>query len=177
MLKWPNVPSVYGWLELDRRGDWRVKGASGAFGRITNAAVVDFIGRNYAADAEGRWYFQNGPQRVYVSLAYTPWVWRLDDAGRRLVSHTGARAGDIRAAFFDESGALVLDTALGIGVVSDRELAAIAAEVPESVAGGRAAECSLLGVRVRIAPIRSADLAPRYGFVPRPAPRPGEPEC
>jgi DUF2946 family protein len=177
MLKWPNVPSVYGWLELDRRGDWRVKGAAGAFGRITNAAVADFIARNYAADGAGCWYFQNGPQRVFVRLEYTPWVWLLDDAAERLVSHTGADAGGVRAAFVDESGALLLETGLGIGVVSDRDLAAIAARVPEAVARGGAADCTLLGARVRIAPIRSADVAARFGFVPRPAPAPGEPEC
>ncbi|HEY6863205.1 MAG TPA: DUF2946 family protein [Burkholderiales bacterium] len=177
MLRWPDVPSVYGWLALDRRGAWLIKGVSGAFGRITNAAVIDFIGRNYAADGAGRWYFQNGPQRVFVSLAYTPWVWRLDDSGMRLVSHTGADAGALRAGFLDESGALLLETALGVGVVSDRDLAAVAARVPEPVARGETADCALLGARVRVAPIRSADVASRFGFVPRPAPAPGEPEC
>jgi DUF2946 family protein len=177
MLKWPNVPSVYGWLALDRRGDWRVKGAAGAFARITNAAVVEFIGRNYAADAAGRWYFQNGPQRVFVSLDYTPWIWRLDDAASRLVSHTGASAGELRAAFLDESGALLLETALGIGVVSDRDLAAVARHVPEPVAAGAAAECTMLGARVRLAPIRADNVAARFGFDPRPVPAPGEPEC
>jgi DUF2946 family protein len=177
MLKWPDVPSVYGWLALDRRGSWLIKGASGGFGRITNAAVVDFVARNYAADGAGRWYFQNGPQRVFVALEYTPWVWRLDDAGGRLVSHTGADAGAVRAAFVDESGALLLETALGIGVVSDRDLATIAGELTERVAHGEAGECTLLGARVRIAPVRSADVAARFGFVARPAPAPGEREC
>src|SRR3954452_3947314 len=121
MLKRPDVPSVYGWLALDRRGDWLIKAAGGSFGRITNTAVADFIGRNYAADDAGRWYFQNGPQRVFVSLDYTPWVWRLDGAAERLVSHTGAEAGSLRAAFADDAGALLLQTALGIGVVSDRD--------------------------------------------------------
>ena len=69
MAKWPDVPAVYGWLSLDRRGNWLIKGE-----RITNAALRDFIARNYEADDEGRWYFQNGPQRVYASLAYTPLV-------------------------------------------------------------------------------------------------------
>jgi DUF2946 family protein len=177
MLKWPDVPSVYGWLALDRRGTWLIKGVAGAFARITNAAVIDFIGRNYAADAAGRWYFQNGPQRVFVSLDYTPWVWRLDESGTRLASHTGAKPGDVRAAFVDETGALLLETALGIGVVFDRDLAAIAERVPESVAEGRAADCVLLGARVHVTPIRAADVAARFGFVPRPAPAPGEPEC
>lgn len=177
MLKWPDVPSVYGWLALDRRGAWRIKTVSGGFSRISNAAVTAFIGRNYAADDAGRWYFQNGPQRVFVSLDYTPWVWRLDDACERLASHTGTDAGAIRAAFLDDAGALLIETPLGIGVVSDRDLAAIAARVPESVTRGEAADCTLLGARVRIAPIRAAEVAARFGFVPRPVPAPGEPEC
>ncbi len=84
MLKWPDVPAVYGWLSLDRRGSWMIKTVAGRFERIANAAVREFIARNYAADAEGRWYFQNGPQRVFVALDYTPWVYRLDDAGEGL---------------------------------------------------------------------------------------------
>src|SRR5919199_5142149 len=82
MAKWPNVPAVYGWLALDRRGNWLIKGE-----RIANAALRDFIGRNYAADSNGRWYFQNGPQRVFVSLAYTPWVVHYE--GDALIDHCG----------------------------------------------------------------------------------------
>jgi hypothetical protein len=54
MAKWPAVPNVYGWLRLDRRGGWLIKGD-----RIANAGVTAFIGRNYAADERGRWFFQN----------------------------------------------------------------------------------------------------------------------
>jgi len=114
---------------------------------------------------------------VFVALEYTPWVWRLDDAGSRLVSHTGAPAGGVRAAYLDERGALLLETALGIGVVSDRDLAALAAQLPESIADEGAGGCTLLGARVRVAPIRSEEVAARYAFVPRPRPAPGEPEC
>lgn len=72
MAQWPQLPAVYGWLALDRRGNWLLKEpGSERFGRIGNAAMRDFISRNYAADERGRWFFQNGPQRVYVQLAYT----------------------------------------------------------------------------------------------------------
>ena len=87
MHKWPDVPNVFGWLRLDRRGNWLVKSRSAAFERIGNRAVIDFIGRNYAADLQGRWFFQNGPQRVYVSLDYTPWVFRLSDNTDSLLAH------------------------------------------------------------------------------------------
>ena len=80
MARWPNVPAVYGWLQLDRRGNWRIKGE-----RIANAALREFIARNYQADERGCWYFQNGPQRVFVELAYTPLVVHFE--GEALLDH------------------------------------------------------------------------------------------
>jgi hypothetical protein len=64
------VPAVYGWLALDRRGRWLLKEPAGArFSGVGNVALREFIGRKYAVDERGCWYFQNGPQRVYVALA------------------------------------------------------------------------------------------------------------
>ena len=83
MAKWPNVPAVYGWLALDRRGRWLLRDEP-----IANRAAVRFIDRNYGVDDGGRWYFQNGPQRVFVRLDYTPWVLRLRVDGG-LDTHTG----------------------------------------------------------------------------------------
>jgi hypothetical protein len=120
LAKWPDVPAVYGWLTLDRRGNWLIKGDS-----ISNAAVTAFIGRNYERDREGRWFFQNGPQRVYVALAYTPFVYRAvngDGAALAIESHTGARSSSLTGAWVDEDGALLLQTEHGIGVVHDRDL-------------------------------------------------------
>ena len=90
MLKWPNVPHCYGWLGLDARGNWYMRddgaqaqggftsGAPGAKGsRLEHAKLIDFIQRNYACDDAGMWYFQNGPQRVFVELDITPWIWRI----------------------------------------------------------------------------------------------------
>jgi hypothetical protein len=77
MAKWPNVPHCYGWLALDARGNWRMRDeaaqqADSAGDKLNNATLVGFINRNYAHDDAGRWYFQNGPQRVYVNLEATP---------------------------------------------------------------------------------------------------------
>jgi len=84
MARWPQVPAVYGWLALDRRGNWLLRESEGGrLGRIGNAALREFIGRNYAADARGCWYFQNGPQRVFVELAYTPWVLHYEGVALR----------------------------------------------------------------------------------------------
>src|SRR5258708_37501875 len=92
MLKWPDVPAVYGWLSLDRRGNWMIKTVAGRFERIAHAAVREFIGRHYASDSEGRWYFQNRPQGVFVAVDYTPWVYRVDDRGRGVLLLTGGVA-------------------------------------------------------------------------------------
>ncbi|HEY6720421.1 MAG TPA: DUF2946 family protein [Burkholderiales bacterium] len=188
MLKWPDVPAVYGWLKLDRRGNWMIKTVAGRFERIANPAVHEFIGRNYAADAEGRWYFQNGPQRVFVGLDYTPWVYRLDDAGTSLVVHTGAAPQALRAMFLDDGGALLIETELGIGVLLDRDLAAVleslsdehgraAERMLEEVAKGARAVAMLHGKNVPLASISAAEVPRRFGFVARPAPRAGAAEC
>ena len=129
MAKWPNVPAVYGWLQLDRRGNWRIKGE-----RVGNAALREFICRNYQADSLVCWFFQNGPQRVYVELEAAPWVWRLSSGGvdnaPAIASHTGLPAR-FESAWLDERGRLFLATDLGLGVVHtlDMEAAADAVEV------------------------------------------------
>src|SRR5258706_15369453 len=129
MQQWPNVPAVYGWLTLDRRGNWLIKSRTGRFERVANAAMIEFIGRNYAHDNDGRWYFQNGPQQVFVSLDYTPWIYRLNDTAADLVTQSGARPRDYRALYLDEMGTLLIETDLGIGTALDRDLSALLALV------------------------------------------------
>ncbi|ODV09310.1 MAG: hypothetical protein ABT20_11270 [Rubrivivax sp. SCN 70-15] len=124
LRKWPNVPHCYGWLALDARGSWWMRDdrtqAAGPFPRVKGSRIVHdkllgFIERNYAADEHGRWFFQNGPQRVYVELEAAPWVWRIS-ADRAVTSHTGLPATP-RSAWLDEQGRLFLDTGLGFGLV------------------------------------------------------------
>src|SRR6185295_19534878 len=120
MAKWPNVPAVYGWLSLDRRGLWRIKGES-----ISNPQVTAFIGRNFDHDERGCWFFQNGPQRVYVGIEYTPLVLRIAEPAAALLeleTHTGRRVERIDGAWLDEGGSLLMLTEHGIGVVDDRDL-------------------------------------------------------
>jgi hypothetical protein len=86
LVKWPNVPHCFGWLALDRRGAWRMRDdyaqANGLPGDvIKHVALNAFIARNYASDSDGRYFFQNGPQRVYVNLDVTPWVVRIMPTG------------------------------------------------------------------------------------------------
>ena len=114
LAKWPNVPAVYGWLELDRRGNWLIKGE-----RIGNAVLREFIGRNYEADERGRWFFQNGPQRVYVTLGYTPLVVHYE--GERLFDHCG-RPFTCKNAYQDDEGSVLLEGEQGIALLDDRDL-------------------------------------------------------
>jgi len=144
MAKWPNVPAVYGWLSLDRRGNWLIKGE-----RISNAALREFIARNYEPDSKGRWYFQNGPQRVYVALAYTPLVVHYD--GDALFDHCG-RAFVAEKTYLDDEGSVLIEGGGRIALVDDRDLARFAE---------RAAE---------LRPIRRSEIPGRFGFVPEPAP-------
>lgn len=118
MARWPDVPAVFGWLRLDRRGRWLIRGET-----IANEAARSFIARNYAADEQGRWYFQNGPQRVFVTLEAAPWVLRLHEDGR-LTTHAGTDPGAPHAAFMDEHGDVTLDTTVGPGLLDDRDLEA-----------------------------------------------------
>ena len=92
LAKWPNVPHCYGWLGLDARGNWYMRDdktqAQGPFVQskgslLRHDKLIDFIQRNYEADAEGRWFFQNGPQRVYVELEATPYIWRMMERKKR----------------------------------------------------------------------------------------------
>ena len=81
-MKWPNVPDCYGWLALDRRGQWRMRDEftqqNNLPGQvIQHRALNEFIARNYACDELGRYFFQNGPQRVFITLDATPWIVRM----------------------------------------------------------------------------------------------------
>lgn len=116
--KWPDVPDVYGWLSLNPRGNWLIKGDP-----IINPVICDFIGRNYSVDSQGRWFFQNGPQRVFVSLAYAPFVLRtFGNENVRLVTHTGVQIDHISGVWIDEAGQVILRWSEGVGSVSDRDL-------------------------------------------------------
>jgi hypothetical protein len=121
LAKWPNVPAVYGWLELDRRGNWLIRStrATGRFERIANQALRDFIARNYEPDERGRWFFQNGPQRVYVKLAYTPLVAHYQ--GERLFDHC-QREMEALETFIDDEGSVLIRGGRGIALLDDRDL-------------------------------------------------------
>ncbi len=129
LARWPNVPHCYGWLALDARGNWRMRderaqhlGEPGD--KLNNAALVGFINRNYQHDERGCWYFQNGPQRVYLNLEATPYVARTDPA-HGLVLHTGAPLSGVEQAFLTETGELVLQAGDVVAQLDDRDFAQV----------------------------------------------------
>lgn len=134
LAKWPKVPHCYGWLALSARGDWFMRDeriqARGPFpqikgSRIEHEKLLAFIHRNYEHDEAGAWFFQNGPQRVYVQLEAAPLVWRLEPAvgaAPRLVSHHGVGA-DARSLWLDEHGRLYADSEAGYGIVHTLDMA------------------------------------------------------
>jgi hypothetical protein len=133
LKKWPQVPACRGWLGLDARGDWYMRDdrvqAAGVFpqvkgSRLLHDRLIEFIGRNYEADDAGAWFFQNGPQRVYVELEAAPWVWRVDETGA-ITSHTG-RAAAAGSAWLDEHGRLFIDSDIGLGLVHSLDMHAAA---------------------------------------------------
>jgi hypothetical protein len=181
MQKWPNVPDVYGWLGLDRRGNWLLRGE-----RIGNVALNAFISRNYMADALGRWYFQNGPQRVFAELALTPFVYFLHRAGNNIAvtAQTGTSARRVDAVFLTSDGNLILDTELGPGLILDRDLA-IALESLRDANGKAGTEDALAalrrgensgvymdfsGTKLTLETIEISQLATRFHFDPTPEP-------
>ncbi|MBT9475036.1 DUF2946 family protein [Polaromonas sp.] len=146
IAKWPNVPDCYGWLGLDARGNWYMRDdraqAAGSFAASFSRAeaaeaagsgagkgsllkhekLVDFIQRNYEADTHGQWFFQNGPQRVYVELQATPLIWRVDAAPAFAVaSHTGQPAR-VQRCMVDEGGRVYLETDVGFGLVHTQDM-------------------------------------------------------
>ncbi|MEF8755897.1 MAG: DUF2946 family protein [Accumulibacter sp.] len=176
MLRWPNVPACYGWLGLDRRGRWRLRGET-----LTHAGLVAFLNRQYGCDRQGNHFVQNGPQRVYVELEYTPWVVRLGATGQ-LETHIGTPVDEIRGAAIDEQGNLLLEIPEGVALLCDHDLAALhgclqlADGMPADDASVLAAMCAgdgeasaltlcWRGQRLPVRSLRRADVARHYGFV------------
>jgi hypothetical protein len=168
MAKWPNVPDCYGWLGLDVRGNWYMRDdrvqSLGSFGAgpraakgslLTHEKLIGFIHRNYGPDPDGQWYFQNGPQRVYVELELTPWIWRLQ-SDCTVQSHTG-QSTLANTCLVDELGWVYLVTALGIGLVHTQDVAL--------------AEQALSDGNWGLTPIQRKDLPRQFCYVQSPQSR------
>lgn len=162
LAKWPNVPDCYGWLGLDSRGQWHMRddrvqalgafqsGVAGARGSVLrHDKLIEFIHRNYEPDERGCWYFQNGPQRVYVELESTPLIWRVAPDGQ-VAAHTG-RPAEVLDCLMDEAGHLYLHTSCGLGLVHTLDVALAADWIEQG--------------RWSLRACARADLPARFGYV------------
>lgn len=172
-VKWPDVPACYGWLSLDRRGGWRLKGEI-----VSHAGLLAFINSRYGPDDSGDWVFRNGPQMVFVALDYTPLVLRRQRDGR-LTAHTGVVADPVAAAYLDEEGNVLLRTPLGIGLLDDRDLGDFLDDCQDAY-GAPADEGAMLATMcgssrmfwcgLPVQSIKRCDVPRHFGFRPDPAP-------
>lgn len=176
MQRWPNVPAVYGWLRLDRRGRWLLidrgqpdfdERRDGAGSPITNPQILEFIARNYQPDAQGRWYWQNGPQRVFVDLEIAPLILRVLGCGAQaqMVTHTGVQIGRVDYAWLTSRGELLLATDAGPGAVHDLDLGLL--EFGDEAPAGLPGYLQILDKPVAID--RLGHDAPFFDLRPRPA--------
>ena len=168
MARWPEVPDVYGWLSLTENGQWRlhpqgdalVAGEPGTEGQassssdsyptadarrygageaITSPPILHFIDRNYTHDVYGQWYFQNGPQKVYVRLDGAPYILQTStNAGDvlGLRTHNGLEVSSIKSGWLDDTGRLYAMTDHGPGLVAGRDLPTVLSEL-KTTAGDR----------------------------------------
>lgn len=140
MARWPDVPDVFGWLSLTHQGKWRLHPTADALAHITDHSsprpgepisshtILKFINKNYEGDAQGRWYFQNGPQRVFVRLDTAPYILHTttDTQGKvQLYTHNGLHATQVRQWWLADEGSLYAQTEHGPGVVNGRDLEAV----------------------------------------------------
>jgi len=172
MAKWPNVPACVGWLGLDARGRWWMRDdraqAAGPFAGpgsnpvsrgscLRHDKLIAFIERNYGCDKAGQWYFQNGPQRVYVELEAAPWVLRLTlNSGNdalKVQTHSGEPVNP-NECLVDGAGQVYLVTDLGLGVVHTQDMHVLADAIEAGLCMPRVCE--------------ARGLEQRYGFVASP---------
>lgn len=187
MVKWPDVPHCYGWLALDARGNWRMRDERAqhlglAGDKVIQQALLGFINRNYMADARGCWYFQNGPQRVYLNLETTPFVARSDPQ-HGLVLHTGEPVGALDHAYMTGTGEIIVEAGGKVAQVDDRDVAQMMTMM--EIAGTPAPDDALMAwleggegelvlryreQRVPVQKIRREDVPARLGFIRLPVP-------
>ena len=196
LIKWPNVPDCYGWLALDRRGQWRMRDEfaqqNGLPGQIIeHTALKEFINRNYACDSAGRYFFQNGPQRVFISLITTPWIARIvpNETTQKIITQCQAEIHPT-SAFSDEHGNIYIAGSIQQNICKNLTTQQFEVEDCSSIAllhdhdldqfselaKLREEACSFggswnwQGKQLALDPIHSEELGKRFGFIKDPKP-------
>ena len=195
LIKWPNVPHCFGWLALDRRGQWRMRDEYAQTNQlpgnvIQHVALSEFISRNYAHDSLGRYFFQNGPQRVFITLDATPWIARMipSESGPQLSTQCGTEikphgalsdekgniyiTGSIPQSLSDQIDSTVFTQieSLSIALLHDHDLDLFSdqSQVEEDACSFRGS-WQWDGKDLPIEPIHSAELAGRFHFTKAPS--------
>lgn len=180
MRRWPDVPACAGWLALDARGAWWIRDAQAlpwprrvdgslereGASRLTHPGLCNFLARNYQADAQGCWYFQNGPQQVFVELEAAPLVLRvqLEQGVARWSTHTGVSC-QVLEAWLDEPGRLWLRTDAGPALLHSLDMVLLEPWLDEQVTCLRPPGCAPL----RLQALGSRDIGSRLGFCASPS--------
>ena len=143
LAKWPNVPAVYGWLELDRRGNWLIKGE-----RIGNLALREFIAPQLRRRRARPLVL---PERPAAGLRQAR-LHAVRDALRRRARCSTTAAAPVEAleTFLDDEGSVLIRGGHGIGLLDDRDLERYADSAE------------------RLPRIARSEVAARFGFVADP---------
>ena len=195
LVKWPNVPDCYGWLALDRRGQWRMRDEFTQQNYLPGQVIVhqalnEFISRNYARDTQGRYFFQNGPQRVFITLDATPWITRIipSEQGTQLLTQCQTKL-DPTSALSDENGNIYIVGKITQTIYEDSDRGKFSIQDAESIAllhdhdldqfselaSLREEACSFGGswdwhsMQLPLDPIHSSELAKRFDYVTKPS--------
>jgi hypothetical protein len=195
LIKWPNVPHCFGWLALDRRGQWRMRDEFAQANRLAgnvihHTTLNEFISRNYAHDSLGRFFFQNGPQRVFVTLDATPFIARIfpSESGPQLLTQCGTEIKP-QGALSDEKGNIYITglfqqsfsdqinrevftktESLSVALLHDHDLDQFSdqSKVMEDACSFRGS-WQWKGNQLPIEPIHSSELVNRFNFIKAPS--------
>jgi len=195
LIKWPDVPDCYGWLALDRRGQWRMRDEftqqNNLPGQIIkHQSLNEFISRNYARDTQGKYFFQNGPQRVFITLDATPWIVRMipSDQGVKLLTQCQSQI-EPTAALSDEKGNIYIVGNIAQVVYEESDRAQFKLQTTESIALLHDHDLDLFselatlkeeacsfggswgwhGKQLPLDPIHSSELANRFNYLAQPS--------
>ena len=157
---------------------------------ITHRALNEFISRNYACDSLGRYFFQNGPQRVFITLDVTPWIARItpSENGLELLSQCNSLI-EASGALSDEKGNIYIlgkvnqltdeeknkeqffnQDCQTVALLHDHDLdhfSRLAKLHEEACSFGGSWEWQ--GKQLPLDPVHSEELAARFQFIARPS--------
>jgi|APCry1669189534_1035231.scaffolds.fasta_scaffold03538_2 hypothetical protein len=194
LQKWPKVPHCYGWLSFDRRGEWRILNEYAQEHQltgdlITHAGFKHYIEQHLAHDELGNYFFQNGPQRVFIHLTFSPWVVRFYPLtqGKWEIRTTFGDPVEPLGCFLDEAGQISFEALYKtrrvtvenhfeeeqvkcVGLLHDHDLEIFSAfaKIFQNSCGGIGE--FLWQKKLPIEPVLCKEIPQRYRFIAEPTP-------